>query len=281
MKTLKLAEKQIKTERPAFIMGIVNATPDSFFSGSRGGVDLALRLIDEGADLLDIGGESTRPGSAYVDADEEIRRVVSVVEEIRRKSNIPISIDTRKSKVMKAAYNAGAEIVNDVSALEDDPEMGPFVAEKALPVILMHKRGTPSTMQNSTEYTDVFNEVNSYLDSRCKYAESLGIKSDKIILDPGIGFGKNLEANKTLIWRCGELCGGKYPVLMALSRKTCIGEMVCGNGNVSEAAGDERLYGTLAADIISVFRGAFMLRVHDVMACRNTLDVIKSFKEFE
>ena len=147
MKELVLRDRKIITENPAFIMAIVNATPDSFFDGSRGGLDRALKMIDEGADLLDIGGESTRPGSLYVDAEEEIRRVVPLVEEIRKHSDIPISIDTRKLSVMKEAFNAGADILNDVSALEDDREMAGFCAEKDIPVILMHKKGIPVTMQ--------------------------------------------------------------------------------------------------------------------------------------
>ncbi len=269
---LNLASRTITTDRPAFIMGIVNATPDSFFAGSRGNAEYALKLIDEGADIIDIGGESTRPGASYCDAEEEIARVVPVIEGIRRASSIPISVDTRKKKVMEAAFNAGADIVNDVSALEDDPSMTDFIAAKKLPVILMHKRGIPLNMQQCTAYSDVFNEVSSYLENRAAFAVSKGISEDRIIIDPGVGFGKDLEANKVLIARCGELCHAKYPVLMALSRKTCIGDM-------TGCATDGRLYGTLAADILAVLSGAFMLRVHDVAPCRNTLDVIKSFKD--
>src|SRR5574344_1582352 len=269
MRKLKLANKTISTDLKSFIMGIVNCTPDSFYSKSRGGAEQAIRLIEEGADILDIGGESTRPGSSYVEADEEIKRVVPVIEEIRKKSSIPISVDTRKKSVMEAAYNAGADIVNDISALEDDAFMAQFAAEKKLPVILMHKRGIPVIMQKNTSYKDVFDEVNSYLLNRIEYAKAAGILEDKIILDPGIGFGKNLEANKVLINRCGELCGGKYKVLMALSRKTCIGEMT------GRAVAD-RLYGTLAADMVAVQNGASLLRVHDVAACRDTMKILSS-----
>ncbi len=269
---LKLKDKNITTERPTFIMGIVNVTPDSFFSGSRGGADKALNLIEEGADILDIGGESTRPGAEYVSEQEQINRIVPVLREIRKHSSIPVSIDTRSKLVMEAAYNEGADIVNDISSLEDDESLGVFAAEKKLPVILMHKRGIPQNMQKDTSYKNVFNEVSDYLSERASYAQKLGIAEDKIIVDPGIGFGKNLEANVTLISRCGELCAGNYPVLMALSRKTCIGEMT---GEPVE----DRLYGTLAADIISVLKGAFMVRVHDVKPCRNTLDVLKLLME--
>lgn len=269
---LKLRDSTIYTDRHAFIMGIVNATPDSFFSGSRGGADEALKLIDEGADIIDIGGESTRPGAQYVSEEEQIRRIVPVLKEIRKHSSIPVSIDTRSKLVMEASYNEGADIVNDISSLEDDDSLGLFAAQKQLPIILMHKRGIPQNMQNDTSYKDVFHEVSNYLLDRAMYAESLGIARDKIIVDPGIGFGKNLSANSCLISRCGELCNGEYPVLMALSRKTYIGEMT------GESV-DDRLYGTLAADIVAVIKGAFMLRVHDVKPCRNTLDVLKLLLE--
>lgn len=269
MKEFFLADRKISTDNPAFIMAIVNATPDSFFDGSRGGLDRALKMIDEGADILDIGGESTRPGSDYVDEEEEIRRIVPIVEAVRKRSSIPISIDTRKRGVMEAAFNAGADILNDVSALEDDDSMAGFCAEKKLPVILMHKRGIPSQMQKNTEYDDVFSQVSSYLDDRAEYAVSQGIERSRLIVDPGIGFGKDLDANIQLIKNCGKLCGGKYPVLMALSRKTCIGQMT---GRPVE----ERLYGTLAADIVSVMNGAFMVRVHDCAPCLDTFAVLKS-----
>ena len=164
MISLKLAEKTISTDLNAFVMGIVNATPDSFWEKSRGGAEDAFRLIDEGADILDIGGESTRPGSAYVSEEEEIKRVIPVIEEIRKKSDIPVSVDTRKMSVFKAAYEAGADILNDVSALEDSPELADFCAEKKVPVILMHKRGIPVEMQNNTDYKISYIKI--YYDDR-------------------------------------------------------------------------------------------------------------------
>ncbi|MBP5156955.1 MAG: dihydropteroate synthase [Treponema sp.] len=276
MKTLRLADRELSTQRQAFIMGIVNATPDSFYGGSRGGVERALQLVEEGADILDIGGESTRPGSSYITEEEEIRRIVPVIEQIRRHTDIPISVDTRKKAVMEAAWNAGANILNDIAALEDDEALAPFAAQKGMPVILMHKRGTPETMQQDTSYDNVFWQVSSYLEKRAQFAEATGIARDQIIVDPGIGFGKALEENRALIWGCGSLCGGKYPVLMALSRKSCIGTMVGESGG--DPGSDGRLYGTLAANMLAVLRGASMLRVHDVKACRNTLDVVDSFR---
>lgn len=268
MKQLRLAERVVTTENPAFIMGIVNVTPDSFWQGSRGGFDHAKQLIDEGADVLDIGGESSRPGAGYVSADDEIKRIVPVIREIRKYSSVPVSVDTRKKTVMEAAVAEGADILNDISALEDDALLGPYAASVKIPVILMHKRGIPAIMQKNTSYGNVFAEVDSYLEKRAAYAVSCGIQSDKLIVDPGIGFGKDLEANTALIKNCGRLCSGKYPVLMALSRKTCIGEMT--GRNV-----EDRLYGTLAADIISILNGAFMIRVHDVSAAADTVKVMK------
>ena len=170
---------------------------------------------------------------------------------------------------MEAAFDAGADILNDVSAMEDDDFMANFCADSRIPVILMHKRGIPGNMQGNTEYGNVFEEVSSYLESRAEYAISKGILKEKIIVDPGVGFGKDLDGNVQLIKNCGKLCGGKYPVLMALSRKTCIGQMT--GRDV-----DERLYGTLAADIISVLNGAFMVRVHDCAPCVDTFAVLKS-----
>lgn len=273
-KTLLFGKKKIETDIPAFIMGIVNCTPDSFYSQSCGSTEYSVQrafdLINEGADVLDLGGESTRPGSSYVEADEEIRRLVPVIKAIRKESSIPISIDTRKYDVMKACLDEGADVLNDISAMEDDERLFDLCAKTEAGVILMHKRGIPSTMQDLTYYDDVFNEVDSYLSKRALLAISKGISKEKIIVDPGIGFGKELEANKTLIAKCGKLCNGEYPVLMALSRKRCIREMT---GCTTE----DSLYGTLTADIISVQNGASMVRVHDVKPCRDTLMVLKSF----
>lgn len=269
MKELSLRSRKIATRLPAFVMGIVNATPDSFFGGSRGGCERALRLIDEGADIIDIGGESTRPGSRYVPAEEEIRRVVPVIEEIRKKSDVPISVDTRKCAVMRAAFAAGADILNDVSALEDDEALAPFCADTAIPVVLMHKRGTPDQMQKNTEYGDVFRDVDSYLRSRAEYAVAAGIRPEKIWVDPGIGFGKNMKDNCELMRTCGMLCGGMFPVLMALSRKSCIGEVL------DEPVGS-RLVGTVSADILSVMHGASIIRVHDVKEAVESMKILNA-----
>lgn len=273
-KKLQFGKKTLFTDNAAFIMGIVNCTPDSFYSGSRGNfqecVSRAFQLIEEGADILDLGGESTRPGSSYVSEKEEIERIIPVLKEIRKKSDIAVSIDTRKSAVMKAAFDSGADLLNDVSALEDDPGMADLIAENEAGVILMHKKGTPVDMQKNISYTNLFDEVEDYLEKRAAYAESKGISSEKIILDPGIGFSKNLEQNKILTAKAGTLCGKKYPVLMALSRKSYLGE-------ITGRPAEERLEETLTADLIAVMKGADIVRVHDVLPCRESLMVLKSF----
>ncbi len=268
MLELKLAQRTISTQNPAFVMSIVNADNDSFFAKSRGGFSLAKKHIDEGADIIDVGGESTRPGSRYIDAKEEIKRVVPVIKKIRRYSDIPISVDTRKYDVMSAAFDAGADILNDVSAMEDDPRLIKFSAQQKIPVILMHKKGIPTTMQAQASYKDVFAEVSGYLETRAEIALQNGISSDKIIVDPGVGFGKDKEQNAVLIKKAGELCGKKYMVLMALSRKSFFGD-VCGRKV------QDRLWGTIAADVYSVLNGVSMVRVHDTAAAVDSVKVIK------
>lgn len=264
-KEFSLAQRKIFTELPAFVMGILNATPDSFFDESRGGIERAFKLIEEGADIIDIGGESSRPGSSYLSEEDELQRIIPVIQEIRKHSEIPISVDTRKCNVMKAAFDAGADILNDISALEDDLKLAEFCAKEKIPVILMHKRGIPSQMQKNTEYKNIFDEVNSYLKERVKFALENGIAKNKIILDPGIGFGKNLAGNLELIKNCGKFLNGEYPVLMALSRKSCIGE-------ITGREVGERLTGTITANLISVINGASFVRVHDV---KETVDSLK------
>lgn len=264
-KEFSLAQRKIFTELPAFVMGILNATPDSFFDESRGGIERAFKLIEEGADIIDIGGESSRPGSSYLSEEDELQRIIPVIQEIRKHSEIPISVDTRKCNVMKAAFDAGADILNDISALEDDLKLAEFCAKEKIPVILMHKRGIPSQMQKNTEYKNIVDEVNSYLKERVKFALENGIAKNKIILDPGIGFGKNLAGNLELIKNCGKFLNGEYPVLMALSRKSCIGE-------ITGREVGERLTGTITANLISVINGASFVRVHDV---KETVDSLK------
>lgn len=273
-RVLHLAQgRTISTKLGAFIMGIVNATPDSFWENSRSysldsGIEKALALVESGADIIDIGGESSRPGSAYISAEEEIERIVPLIRSIRIRSSIPISVDTRKAAVMEAALDAGADMCNDISALEDDGEMVSLIARSDIPVVLMHKQGIPLTMQNNPVYTDVVQNVAEYLFARARFAEDSGVASDKIILDPGIGFGKTYADNCALIGSLAKISGGRYPVLMALSRKSCIGEMT--GRTVSD-----RLSGSLAANLIAVQNGASIVRVHDVAPTRDILSVLQ------
>ena len=253
MVELELSEKTISTSRKALVMGILNATPDSFYAGSRGGIEKALAIIEEGADILDIGAESTRPGSSYIDSGEEKRRLIPLI------NDIPISVDTRKMSVMQEAFDEGADILNDISALEDEPELGAFAAEKKIPIVLMHRNGIKK---------NAFKEVDDYLLKRALYAESIGIEPRKIIVDPGIGFNKDFLVNCELIKKSGNFCGGKYKILMALSRKRCIGAMT--GRDV-----DERLSGTLAANLVSVIKGCSLVRVHDVKETIDTLNVLE------
>ncbi len=273
-----LRDRILYTSAPAFIMGIVNATPDSFYPGSRAGsvedaVERALQMEAEGADIVDIGGESSRPGGAYVSAEEELSRVLPVIEGIRSRSAVPISVDTRKAAVMKAALDAGADMCNDISALEDDHALADLLAAAGAPVVLMHKKGTPDTMQLDPRYADPAAEVLSYLLERAEYAQTRGIRKDMIILDPGIGFGKRKQDNLALIAGTRRFTAAGYPVLMALSRKTFIGDMT--GKPVSH-----RLAGTLAANQIAVGLGAQWLRVHDVGETRDMLAVVQELQTY-
>ena len=256
---LKLAGRTIKTERKAFVMGILNATPDSFYEDSRGGIERAVKMIEDGADIIDVGAESTRPGSSYIDAEEEMKRLIPVIKEIRKISDIPVSVDTRKKIVMERAFDSGADILNDISALEDDSEMVNFASQKKIPVILMHRNAICKRP---------FEEVNEYLLKRASFAEKNGISSEKIIVDPGIGFNKNLEDNVDLIKNCGKLADGKYKILMALSRKRCMGE-------ITGRSVEESLPATLEANLISVIKGVSLVRVHDVKETIDTLEILR------
>ena len=287
--SLLLHDRTLNTENPCFIMGIVNANNNSFWKESRftgkKAANQALKMIEDGADIIDIGAESSRPGATYISDVEEIKHLIPVIKEIRKHSNIPISVDTRKSTVMKACFEEGANILNDISALEDDENLGDFVAKANIPVILMHKQGNPTTMQNNPNYTDIVIEVSHYLAKRCKYAISKGINPEKIILDPGIGFGKNLNHNKKLILGSSTILQNvqnrleydneikscsSVPIhmVMALSRKTCIGEL-------TSKPVKERLAGTLAANLIAIENGATILRVHDVKETKDILSVYR------
>jgi dihydropteroate synthase len=254
----------------ALVMGIVNVTPDSFSDGGQhaereSAVVHARRLIAEGADLLDIGGESTRPGAEPVNAEEEIRRVVPVIEALR--GTVPLSIDTMKAAVARAALDAGAHIVNDVTSLRD-PEMAAVVRDSGAGVVLMHMRGTPQTMGELTEYADVVAEVVGFLEARLRAARDLGIDGGRIALDPGIGFAKRSWHNWALLARLGELAKLGQPVLLGVSRKGFLGK-------IGDRPADQRLPASLACACDAVSRGnARIVRVHDVEATRYAIDVL-------
>ena len=268
MLEFKLKDRTISTERNAFVAGIVNVNNDSFWKGSRGGFSLAKRLILEKADILDIGADSSRPGSKYISEKDELKALIPLIRKIRKFSDIPISVDTRKKNVFEACMQEGADILNDISALEDDSQMARYAGNEKIPVILMHKRKNPDIMQKYTEYEDVFKEVEDYLYSRIQYAVENGIDEDKIIIDPGICFAKDLHANLVLIKNCGRLCSGKYPLMMALSRKSFLGLL-------TGKTVDKRLAGTVSANLYSVINGAKFVRVHDVKEAVDSLDVLK------
>lgn len=251
-------------------MGVVNVTPDSFYDGGRyasseAAIAHALELIEQGADIIDIGGESTRPGAEPVAEDEELARVIPVVEGLTRQVTIPISIDTTKSRVAARALDSGASIINDVSALRDDPAMASVIARSDAAVVLMHMQGTPQTMQRSPQYVDVGADVLQFLDERVQIAIQGGIARTNIILDPGFGFGKLVSHNLDLLKKLSSFRKLGCPLLVGLSRKGFIGSIV---GKTVE----RREWGTAAALALAVDRGAHIVRVHDVAMA---IDVVK------
>ncbi len=265
---------QLNLNRP-HVMGIVNVTPDSFSDGGKfSSTDLAIahaiQLIEEGADILDIGGESTRPGATPVSLDEELSRVIPVIEALSSLSTVPLSIDTYKPEVMRAAIAAGADIVNDIRALQEgygkDSALE-IVAQSNVGVCLMHMQGSPQTMQLAPSYTDVVEEVKQFLSDRLHVAVTHGIVRERILLDPGFGFGKTTAHNIALIRHLEALVDIGQPLLVGLSRKSVLGKI---------AGGDEqqRLHSGLAASVISVMKGAKIVRVHDVKAIVDALKVV-------
>ena len=253
----------------ARVMGIVNVTPDSFSDGGQhdsteAAIAHALRLVSEGADVLDIGGESTRPGAKEISEAEELQRVIPVIEALAKKITIPIAIDTSKPGVMRAAVNAGASIINDVFALRRDDALD-VAAELKVPVILMHMQGEPGSMQAAPQYDDAVAEVHSFLTQRIFACEMAGISKKNIVIDPGFGFGKSLEHNLALLAQLRRFVEMGVPVLAGLSRKSMI-------GNLTGRDVNDRVYGSVAAALIAAQNGAKIIRVHDVAA---TVDALK------
>jgi dihydropteroate synthase len=260
------------------IMGIINATPNSFYKDSRANtIGFALektkRMIEEGADIIDIGGESTRPGSDPVDVKEEIERVVPLIKEIRKlNKDILISVDTYRAETAEEAIKAGADIINDISAMVFDDKMADVISKYEVPVILMHTKGTPKNMQENPHYDDVVDELMQYFAERINYAVSKGISRDKIILDPGVGFAKNYNHNIELIKRVAEFHQFNCPILLAVSRKTSIGVAL---GNVPA---EERLEGTIAVTCYAALNNIEMVRVHDVLENKRAATMIEVLK---
>jgi len=268
---LQAGDRLIQWGDCPLIMGIVNVTPDSFFDGGRftdpeAAVAHGVQLVEEGADLLDIGAESTRPGSSSIDETEELRRLIPVVAAVAKAVKVPISVDTSKAAVARAAVDTGAVIINDVTALRGDPAMAGVVAESQTGLVLMHMQGTPQTMQKASHYEDVVKDVSSFLAERLQFAMSCGIARRRIILDPGIGFGKLLVNNLDLLAQLHTFAKFDRPVLVGVSRKAFI-------GTIAGRQVEDRLWGTAAAVALAVEHGAQIVRAHDVRAMRDVAKV--------
>ncbi len=266
----------IDMSRRTGLMGILNVTLDSFSDGGRyldsvKAVDHGVKLAHEGADIIDIGGESTRPGARPISVQEEMERVLPVVRGLRRAVPIPLSIDTYKAQVAQAALDEGADVVNDISALRFDPEMISLVAREKVPVVLMHMQGTPQTMQERPHYRDVLEEVKGFLLGRIHFALEAGVDPEQIIVDPGIGFGKELNHNLTLLRGLSTLTSLGQPILVGPSRKTFIGKLL-------KAGPEDRLEGSLAASVAAVLAGANMIRIHDVRESRRAIKIADALR---
>jgi len=258
-------------------MGVVNVTPDSFSDGGKyfdapAAVAHAEELIRDGADLLDVGGESSRPGADPVPLDEELRRVIPVIQELaRRHPSVPLSIDTTKAEVARRAMRAGASLLNDISALRFDPGMAAVARETDVPVVLMHMQGNPRTMQTAPSYIDVVREIGSFFRERLAFAEKTGIAADRLLLDPGIGFGKTLDHNLQILKNLRALAEIGRPLVLGLSRKTFIARLLADGEKILSP--QERSEGSLAGHLWAAAQGAHILRVHDVRGTRRALRV--------
>lgn len=258
----KTAHRIIEINR-TLIMAVLNVTPDSFSDGgSYNSVDVAvekaMEMIAQGADIIDIGGESTRPGSKPVSVEEELNRTVPVIKALRKVSEVPISIDTTKSEVALKALKAGADIINDISGFKIDPKMKHVAAETSAGSMLMHMRGTPQTMQNDLHYDDLIGEIKSYFDDIITDLEKSGISRDTLMIDPGIGFSKNVEQNLQLINHLDQFLDFNVPILLGTSRKSFIGKVL----DIENPS--DRVWGTAASIAIGICRGASVVRVHDI-----------------
>jgi len=271
-RTLPLGERTL-------LMGVLNVTPDSFSDGGRyfdqdKAIAHGMRMVEEGADLIDVGGESTRPGSKPLALEEELKRIIPVIETLAGKVDVPISIDTYKSAVASRAIDVGAQIINDISGLHFDPAVAKVAAKQDTPLVLMHIRGTPETMQKEVHYPSLLSEILQSLRESIQKAESYGVDPDQIIIDPGIGFGKNLEHNLLIIKHLSEFRVLGKPILLGTSRKSFIGKIL--NAEV-----DQRLEGTLSTIAIGVLNGAHIIRCHDVLPARKVIAVADAIRKVE
>ena len=286
MTTWKIRDRELPIGERTLIMGILNVTPDSFSDGGQffslnKALDHAQRMLDEGADIIDVGGESTRPGNqGAVTVTEETKRVIPVIEALLKITDKPISVDTTKSEVARAALEAGAAIINDVSALRFDFYVADAVARVDAGLVLMHSRGTPATMHKLPPVADIMHEVIRSLNASIKMAERRGVKRESIVIDPGIGFGKSQQQNIELIAKLDEL-GNAFSdlaILIGTSRKSFIGRLLEDEAG-NPASSDQRMYGTLASVAAAVLRGAHIVRVHDVQATAECVRVIDPIRQ--
>jgi dihydropteroate synthase len=259
---LNFSKRILDLSARTHLMGILNVTPDSFSDGGKffkveDAVRRGIKMAEEGADIIDVGGESTRPGSDPITIEEELPRVIPVIEALSKEIDIIVSIDTYKSEVAKKALEAGAEMINDISALRFDPKMKEIVAEYKVPVVLMHIKGTPKNMQENPYYEDVIKEIIEYLRESIQLAKDAGIREENIIIDPGIGFGKRLEDNLIILKNLKKFSILNCPILVGPSRKSFIGRIL-------DLPVEERLEGSLAALVVAIMNGANIVRVHDV-----------------
>lgn len=271
----KLARRALPYGERTLVMGVLNVTPDSFSDGGQflnfdQAIAHAERMIEEGADIIDIGGESTRPGSEFVTETEELRRVIPIIKQLAAKQTVPISIDTTKAQVARAALDAGAEIVNDISGLRFEPALADEVARVGAGLVLMHSRGTPKNMQQLPPAEDILDEIVSSLHESVAVALEHGVAPENIAIDPGIGFGKTVQQNVEIIANLDHLAAEfiDFPIMIGTSRKSFIGKLL------NNASADERLHGTVASVVAAVMKGAHIVRVHDVKAAAEAVRIV-------
>jgi dihydropteroate synthase len=275
--TIRCRKRTFTLGKQTLLMGVLNVTPDSFSDGGiffdkEKAIAHGLKMVEEGADFIDIGGESTRPGSKPLGLDEELRRVIPVIESLAKDVDVPISIDTYKSAVAKKAIDAGAQIINDISGLHLDPSLSQVAAKEDVPLVLMHIRGNPETMQKKIHYESLFSEIIQYLKDSIQRAESAGVDPEQIIIDPGIGFGKTVEDNLLILKNLQEFKILGKPLLLGTSRKSFIGKIL--NADVTE-----RLEGTLSTIVVGVLNGAHIIRCHDVIQAKRAIAIADAVRQ--